>query len=75
MGPVTTYIRIPPQVKSSPFCVTIDFESLEDKQVTIRERDSLAQIRVPVGELGKNLAAKLKGEAFDASLLWTTREK
>ena len=59
----------------TPFCVTIDFESLEDKQVTIRERDSLAQIRVPIEELEKNLAAKLKGEAFDASALWATREK
>jgi len=59
----------------TPFCVTIDFESLEDKQVTIRERDSLAQIRVPVQELGKILEAKLKGEAFDASPLWATREK
>jgi glycyl-tRNA synthetase len=59
----------------TPFCVTIDFESLEDKQVTIRERDSLAQIRVPIGELEKNLEAKLKGEAFDASALWATREK
>ena len=59
----------------TPFCVTIDFESLEDKEVTIRERDSLAQIRVPVEELGKILEAKLKGEAFDASPLWATREK
>jgi len=59
----------------TPFCVTIDFESLEDKQVTIRERDSLAQIRVPIEELGKNLEAKLKGEAFDTSPLWATREK
>jgi len=59
----------------TPFCVTIDFESLEDKQVTIRERDSLAQIRVPVGELGKILEAKLKGESFDVSPLWATREK
>ena len=59
----------------TPFCVTIDFESLEDKQVTIRERDSLAQIRVPIEELEKTLGAKLKGEAFDASTLWATREK
>jgi glycyl-tRNA synthetase len=59
----------------TPFCVTIDFESLEDKQVTIRERDSLAQIRVPVEKLEENLEAKLRGEAFDASPLWTTREK
>jgi glycyl-tRNA synthetase len=59
----------------TPFCVTIDFESLEDKQVTIRERDSLAQIRVPIKELRKVIEAKLKGEAFDASRLWATREK
>jgi glycyl-tRNA synthetase len=59
----------------TPFCVTVDFDSLEDKQVTIRERDSLAQIRVPIEEVEKNLAAKLKGEAFDASPLWATREK
>jgi len=59
----------------TPFCVTVDFESLEDKQVTIRDRDSLAQIRVPVEELSTILAAKLRGEAFDASSLWATREK
>ena len=59
----------------TPFCVTIDFESLEDNQVTIRERDSLAQIRVPIGELKKVIEAKLKGEAFDASSLWATRQK
>ena len=54
----------------TPFCVTVDFESLEDKQVTIRERDSLAQIRVPVEELNRTLAAKLGGEAFEATGLW-----
>ena len=59
----------------TPFCVTIDFESLEDKQVTIRDRDSLAQIRVPIEESGEILEAKLRGEAFDASTLWATREK
>jgi len=46
----------------TPFCVTIDFQSLEDKQVTIRERDSMNQIRVPITELKNTLAAKLKGE-------------
>jgi glycyl-tRNA synthetase len=59
----------------TPFCVTIDFESLEDKQVTIRERDSLAQIRVPIEGLEKVIEAKLRGEAFDASTLWATRQK
>jgi glycyl-tRNA synthetase len=46
----------------TPFCVTIDFESLEDKQVTIRERDSLRQIRVPIDSLKATLQAKLGGE-------------
>jgi glycyl-tRNA synthetase len=46
----------------TPFCVTIDFESLEDKQVTIRERDSLRQIRVPIETLKNTLQAKLDGE-------------
>ncbi|MCJ7514663.1 MAG: glycine--tRNA ligase [Dehalococcoidia bacterium] len=57
----------------TPFCVTVDFKSLEDNQVTIRERDSLAQIRLPVKELVKTLQAKLSGEAFDTQPLWATR--
>jgi glycyl-tRNA synthetase len=59
----------------TPYCVTIDFESLEDSQVTIRERDSLAQIRVPVNGLEKTLQAKLGGEPFETSPLWATRQK
>jgi glycyl-tRNA synthetase len=59
----------------TPFCVTVDFESLEDKQVTIRDRDSLAQIRVPIEGLDKVIETKLEGEAFDVSTLWATREK
>jgi glycyl-tRNA synthetase len=46
----------------TPFCVTVDFQSLEDNRVTIRERDTMAQIRVPVAELPKTLLAKLAGE-------------
>jgi glycyl-tRNA synthetase len=57
----------------TPFCVTVDFKSLEDNQVTIRDRDSLAQIRLPVKELVKTLQAKLSGEAFDTQPLWATR--
>ena len=49
----------------TPFCVTIDFQSLEDNQVTIRDRDSMKQIRVPVAELKKSLAAKLAGEPLE----------
>ena len=46
----------------TPFCVTVDFQSLEDKQVTIRERDTLKQIRVPIEGLKQTLQAKLEGE-------------
>jgi len=46
----------------TPFCVTIDFQSLEDKQVTIRERDSMNQIRLPIAELKATLTAKIAGE-------------
>ncbi len=35
----------------TPFCITFDFDSLEDKKVTIRERDSLQQIRVDIDSL------------------------
>ena len=46
----------------TPFCVTIDFQSLEDNQATIRERDTMNQIRVPISELRDTLQAKLTGE-------------
>jgi glycyl-tRNA synthetase len=46
----------------TPYCVTVDFDSLEDNRVTIRERDSMGQIRVPIAELKNTLAAKLAGE-------------
>jgi len=48
----------------TPLCVTIDFQSLEDKQVTIRDRDSMNQIRVPIAELKSTLETKLAGEPF-----------
>ena len=57
----------------TPFCVTIDFQSLEDNQVTIRERDSMAQIRLPIEELVKTLQAKLSGESFASQPLWTAK--
>ena len=42
----------------TPYCVTIDFQSIEDNQVTIRERDSMQQVRVPVSGLLDKLMAK-----------------
>ncbi|MCL4370540.1 MAG: glycine--tRNA ligase [Chloroflexi bacterium] len=35
----------------TPYCVTIDFQSLEDNAATIRERDTMTQVRVPIDEL------------------------
>ena len=45
----------------TPFCVTIDYETLDDQAVTIRDRDSMEQVRVPITRLpdvlGERLAA------------------
>ncbi|MFH1651613.1 MAG: His/Gly/Thr/Pro-type tRNA ligase C-terminal domain-containing protein, partial [Chloroflexota bacterium] len=46
----------------TPLCVTVDFQSLEDSRVTIRERDRMRQIRIPVAALRETLTAKLAGE-------------
>ena len=35
----------------TPFCITVDFDSLEDQAVTVRDRDTTAQTRVPISEL------------------------
>jgi glycyl-tRNA synthetase len=43
----------------TPWCVTVDHQSLEDRTVTVRDRDSLAQERFPVGTLGDELARRL----------------
>jgi len=49
----------------TPFCVTIDPGSLEDNMVTIRERDTTKQMRVPIDILEDVLEKKIKGEPFD----------
>ncbi|PIR98706.1 MAG: glycine--tRNA ligase [Candidatus Colwellbacteria bacterium CG10_big_fil_rev_8_21_14_0_10_41_28] len=43
----------------TPFCVTVDFDSLEDKMVTVRDRDSMKQERVAIDELESYLKEKL----------------
>ncbi|MEO6795056.1 MAG: glycine--tRNA ligase [Mycobacterium sp.] len=45
----------------TPFCITVDFDSLEDHAVTVRERDSMAQERVAIGSVADYLAVRLKG--------------
>ena len=42
----------------TPWCVTIDFETLDDDQVTIRNRDDLSQIRVPIGKVSEIIKQK-----------------
>ena len=44
----------------TPLCVTVDFDSLEDDKVTIRDRDSMDQSRVHLTTLEKELSDKLK---------------
>jgi glycyl-tRNA synthetase len=43
----------------TPFCVTVDHGTLEDRTVTVRERDTLAQDRVAIDELPDVLASRL----------------
>lgn len=43
----------------TPFCVTVDFESLEDNKVTVRQRDSMKQERISIDQLKSFLANSL----------------
>ena len=45
----------------TPFCVTVDFDTLEDNAVTVRERDTMAQERISLSELQAYLAQRLIG--------------
>jgi glycyl-tRNA synthetase len=45
----------------TPFCVTVDFDTLEDQAVTIRERDAMTQDRVAIDAVSDYLATRLKG--------------
>jgi glycyl-tRNA synthetase len=45
----------------TPFCLTVDFDTLEDNAVTVRERDSMAQERVALDQVEAYLAARLIG--------------
>ncbi len=43
----------------TPLCVTVDFETLDDNAVTVRDRDSMEQVRVPIANLPAMLAERL----------------
>jgi len=44
----------------TPFCVTVDYQSKEDKTVTLRFRDSMEQVRVPRAELSARIRSEIK---------------
>ena len=44
----------------TPFCITYDFDSEEDGQVTVRDRDTMEQTRLPISELKSFLQEKIK---------------
>jgi glycyl-tRNA synthetase len=43
----------------TPYCITVDFDTLDDRAVTVRERDTMTQDRVPIDGLTAYLSAKL----------------
>ncbi len=45
----------------TPLCVTVDFDSLDDENVTIRARDTMEQVRVPIAGLEAELATRFSG--------------
>ena len=45
----------------TPFCITVDFDTLDDHAVTIRERDTMAQQRVSLDQVEGYLAQRLIG--------------
>jgi len=45
----------------TPYCLTVDFETLDDQAVTVRERDSMAQERVSLDQVEAYLSARLPG--------------
>ncbi|MBE6634727.1 MAG: glycine--tRNA ligase [Ruminococcaceae bacterium] len=44
----------------TPFCITVDFETENDGCVTVRDRDTMEQIRIPVGEVKAYIESKLE---------------
>lgn len=53
----------------APFGVTVDFQTVEDKSVTLRERDSMTQIRMPLVDVAPLVARLVTEEAT-----WQVRE-
>ena len=43
----------------TPYFITVDFDTLEDNQVTVRDRDTMEQIRIPIDQVEKYIAEKI----------------
>ncbi|MBV8595551.1 MAG: glycine--tRNA ligase, partial [Candidatus Eremiobacteraeota bacterium] len=43
----------------TPYCVTVDYDSLQNNDVTVRDRDSKAQVRVSIDKLEEHLRGQL----------------
>ncbi len=44
----------------TPFCVTVDFDTAEDGCVTVRDRDTMEQVRIPIGEVRAYIEARME---------------
>ncbi len=44
----------------TPFCITVDFDTLDDEQVTLRDRDTMAQLRIPINRIVPAIEDKLR---------------
>ncbi|HKL94569.1 MAG TPA: His/Gly/Thr/Pro-type tRNA ligase C-terminal domain-containing protein, partial [Clostridia bacterium] len=44
----------------TPFCITVDFDTLEDNTVTVRERDTMAQVRINIDDLTQYFATEFE---------------
>jgi glycyl-tRNA synthetase len=47
----------------TPYCITVDFQTLEDEMVTVRDRDTATQERVPISELKDFISDKINGNS------------
>ena len=43
----------------TPYCITVDFDTLEDNTVTVRDRDTMEQVRMPISDLKAFLDEKV----------------
>lgn len=43
----------------TPYCVTVDFDTMEDETVTVRDRDTMEQIRLPINQLVDYISKKI----------------